>query len=137
MIVLDTNVLSELVRPEPDSGVLAWFESTRGQHTTTTICIAELSYGVEKLPSGRRKAVLDAALNSVIHGLDHELLKFDEVAARIFGVMFASRERSGRPMELVDGQIAAICRVHDVTLATRNVRDFVDLEIRLINPWQL
>lgn len=135
MIVLDTNVLSELVRPAPNRRVVAWFERTRGQHATTSVNLAELAYGVERLPEGHRRQVLEQALTALIDGMGQALLSFDASAARVFAPIFAGRERAGRSLDIADAQIAAVCRLHGLPLATRNIRDFEGLGLELINPW--
>jgi predicted nucleic acid-binding protein len=136
VIVLDTNVLSELARREPDPAVLAWF----GEHADadlylSSVTIAELSCGVARLPSGRRRDDVADRVERVIVGFGGRLLPFGEDAGRAFGPIVAARDRAGLPIGTADAQIAAICRVHDSTLATRNVRDFVGTGVRVANPW--
>lgn len=136
MIVLDTNVVSELLRDLPDQVVLGWWQR-QPTHTrfTTVITVAELQYGIARLPQGRRRAELDSAVGGSIAAFADQVLAFDHAAARIYGEILAARERAGRPMGILDAQIAAICRAHDASLATRNRRDFEGTGLELIDPW--
>lgn len=138
MIVIDTNVLSELTRQAPSSEVLSWLDAlAAAEVATTAITAAELLYAVAGLPAGRRKDELAAAVKGV---LDDDfrgcVLAFDERAASQYAEIVSGREQLGRPIGLVDAQIAAICSVADATLATRNVSDFLEIGIDLINPWK-
>lgn len=137
MIVLDTNVLSELMRPAPNPAVVAWLDQQpAGDVATTSITVAEILYGIERLPAGRRQrnlAMLAAELfDQEFHG---RLLPFDALAASHYSQRIAQAERNGTPVSMADGQIAAICHAHGATLATRNTKDFEPLGIPLINPW--
>lgn len=138
MIILDTNVISELIRAAPDPGVRAWVNSIPStQIATTAITAAELYYGVARLPEGQRRQQLavavSALLNDVLRG---RIAPFDERAARRYADVIAGRERAGRPIEVLDGQIAAICRELGAVLATRNIKDFEETGVELIDPWQ-
>jgi toxin FitB len=139
VIVLDTNVISELTRQAPEPGVISWLDSLAAAEVAiTAITAAELLYGVAKLPDGSRKTELTAA----VHGLLSEdfqgrVLSFDEFAARRYADIVTGRERLGKPIGVADAQIAAICRTIDATLATRNTGDFEETGIELINPWKL
>ena len=139
MIVLDTNVISELARQVPDSGVLSWLDSLEVSGVVTTaVTAAELRYGVARLPDGNRKRELTVAIRGILtedfHG---RVLPFDERAAVRYADIVTGRERIGRPIGVADAQIAAICRDLDGTLATRNIADFEETGIELINPWKL
>ena len=140
MILLDTNVLSELIRPEPDERVTQLLDSLDAAAVATTaITAAELLYGVARLPAGRRKK---RGLSEAIHGLIEEDLDgrveaFDATAATHYADLLSDRERAGRPISAADAQIAAICRKLRATLATRNTGDFKDTGIELLDPWQL
>jgi hypothetical protein len=138
MIVLDTNVLSELVRPTPDMRVLAWLDDLPvPQITTTAVTAAELLYGVARLPDGQRKAALEQAVRSMIDDDFRDRVEpFDRHAAVAYALVVADRDRLGRPISVADAQIAAICRARGGTLATRNTKDFQDTGIELIDPWQ-
>lgn len=138
MIILDTNVISELIRAAPDPGVRAWVNSIPStQIATTAITAAELYYGVARLPEGQRRQQLavavSALLNDVLRG---RIAPFDERAARRYADVIAGRERAGRPIEVLDGQIAVICRELGAVLATRNIKDFEETGVELIDPWQ-
>lgn len=139
MIVLDTNVISELSRRVPDPGLLAWLDSLESSEVaTTTITAAELRYGVARLPDGHRKRELTAVIRGIVtedfHG---RVLPFDERASVRYSDIVANRERIGRPVGVADAQIAAICRDLGSVLATRNTADFDETGIELINPWKL
>ena len=138
MIILDTNVVSELIRAAPDPGVRAWANSIpTTQIGTTSITAAELYYGVARLPAGQRRQQLavavSALLNDVLRG---RVAPFDERAARRYADVITGRERAGRPIEVLDAQIAAICRELGAVLATRNIKDFEETGVELIDPWQ-
>lgn len=137
MIVLDTNVLSELIRERPATRVLAWVDD-QGPETLaiTAITVAELLYGVARLADGARKAELAAAVREVVHeDFAGRVLSFDGAAAVHYADLVADRERLGRPIGVADGQIVAICRRHAATLATRNARDFDVTGIGVVDPW--
>ena len=122
MILLDTNVLSELIRPEPDSAVTEWLDSLDAATVATTaITAAELLYGVARLPTGRRKERLGEAIGELIEeDLDGRVEPFDAAAAGHYADLLSDRERAGAPISAADAQIAAICRKLGATLATRN-----------------
>jgi predicted nucleic acid-binding protein len=139
VIVLDTNVISELAREAPDPGVLSWLDSLEiSDVATTAVTAAELRYGVARLPDGRRKRELTAVIGGILtedfHG---RVLPFDERASVRFADIVTGRERTGRPIGLADAQIAAICRDSGGLLATRNTADFEETGIELIDPWKL
>lgn len=136
MIIIDTNVIAEVMREEPDRRVLAWAD-TVGRLHTTAITLAEIEYGIARLPDGRRKDRLTAAASRVFGDFDDVILAFESRAARRYGEIVAARERSGRPIAAADGQIAAICAAQSATLATRNVDDFDGTDVDVINPWTL
>jgi toxin FitB len=138
MIILDTNVLSELSRQRPDPAVLAWLDSQpAGETATTAIAAAELLYGVARLPRGRRKAGLAEAVSGMLDDdLQGRIEAFDVAAAAHYAVIVVGRERAGHPIGTADAQIASICRKLQATLATRNIRDFTGTGIELVNPWQ-
>jgi predicted nucleic acid-binding protein len=138
VILLDTNVLSELVRPEPDRGVMVWLDSLDAATVATTaITAAELLYGIARLPAGRRKERLGEAIRGLLEeDLDGRVEPFDAMSARHYAELLGDRERAGRPISAADAQIAAICRKLGATLATRNTSDFEDAGIDLLDPWQ-
>lgn len=136
MIVVDTNVTSELMRPSPSPAVTAWVRArSPAELYTTSITLAEVRYGIERLPSGRRRDLLRAAADDVFSAFPDQILAFDATAAVDYAGIVSSRDRAGAPMDGFDAQIAAICRVHGATLATRNVKDFHDTGIEVTDPW--
>ncbi|CAM3717044.1 type II toxin-antitoxin system VapC family toxin [Occultella aeris] len=135
MIVLDTNVVSELMRAHPEPSVASWFERVADTDLAiTTVTTAELHYGLARLPEGHRKLALATALSEVLSAYADALLPFTASAAERYGEIVSSRESIGRPITVLDAQIAAICADLGSTLATRNVRDFEGLDIELIDP---
>ncbi len=138
MILLDTNVLSELIRPEPHEEVMTWLDSLDpAAVATTAITAAELLYGVARSPAGRRKEQLSEAISGLIHeDFEDRVEPFDATAAAHYAGLVSDRERSGRPIGVADAQIAAICRKLQATLATRNTGDFEGAGIDLVDPWQ-
>ncbi|RBY77754.1 VapC toxin family PIN domain ribonuclease [Geodermatophilus sp. TF02-6] len=138
MIVLDTNVISELVRPRPAARVTEWLDVplVREVHVSA-VTVAEIEYGLARLPDGRRRRELRTRVDRLLDRyFPRRVLPFDSAAAQRYGTVMASRERLGRPIEIADAQIAAICLHHDAALATRNTRDFEDLGLTLIDPWE-
>ncbi len=138
MILLDTNVLSELIRREPDEGVVSWLDSLdTAAVATTAITAAELFYGVARLPQGRRKQQLSEAIHGLIdEDFDGRVEPFDVTAAVHYAGLVSDRDALGRPIGVTDAQIAAITRKLGATLATRNIDDFKDTGVDLIDPWQ-
>lgn len=134
MIVLDTNVVSEVMGPSPDPAVAAWvLRQVDGEVVTTAVTLAEILYGIDLLDQGRRKVVLNGQAARLFANLP--MLEFDDTAAVHYAEIMVGRRRLGRPISAFDAQIAAICRVHGATLATRNIRDFEHTGVGLINPW--
>ncbi len=138
MIVLDTNVISELTRGAPDPGVLSWLDALPvGEVATTAVTAAELRYGVARLPAGHRKRELTMAVRGLLNDDFYgRVLPFDERASARYADIVADRERLGRPIGVADALIAAICRDLGATLATRNTADFEETGIELVNPWE-
>ena len=139
MIILDTNVISELARQIPDSGVLAWLDSQEiAEVATTAVTAAELRYGVARLPDGHRKRELAVVIREILtEDFYGRVLPFDERASVRYADVVTGRERIGRPIGVADAQIAAICRDSGAILATRNTADFEETGIELIDPWKL
>jgi hypothetical protein len=137
VILLDTNVLSELVRPQPDEKVVSWLDSLDATTVATTaITAAELLYGVARLPDGRRKQQLRDAIQGLIEeDFDGRIEPFDVTASTHYAALVSDRDTLGRPISVADAQIAAIARKLKATLATRNTGDFKDTGIDLIDPW--
>lgn len=137
MIVLDTNVLSAVMGPSPAAAVLRWMaaQSAAGLFTTA-LSEAEILYGVALLPKGRRRERLAAAVRLMLdEDMAGRVLPFDSDAARAYAAIAAERRRRGRPIATVDAQIAAIARSRGAAVATRNVADFADCGIDIIDPW--
>lgn len=136
MIVLDTDVVSELMHPEPAPRVAAWVrDRDRRELRTTSITLAEVRYGLARLPDGRRKQALVAAADEVFETFEEQVLPVDAAAAEQYAIIAAGRERSGRPISGFDALIAAVCRSQGAALATRNLPDFDGTGVQLINPW--
>lgn len=137
MTILDTNVLSEVVKPRPEGKVLQWLAAQPNADVyLTAITTAEILYGVFNLPAGKRQAALQQAVNLLIqHEFANRVLPFDQAASVSYAELVAQSDRAGRPMSAFDAQIAAIARVHGATIATRNMADFSGSGVRIINPW--
>ena len=136
MIVLDTNVTSELMRPSPSPVVEAWvLARDSAELYTTSITLAEIGYGIERLADGSRKDLLRITAERVFSAFAEHVLAFDAAAAVRYGAIVSGRDRVGAPIDGFDAQIAAICRVHAATLATRNVKDFHGTGIDVVDPW--
>jgi hypothetical protein len=135
VIVLDTNVVSELAKPTPHPTVVAWVDA-QDELAIAAPALGELRFGVARLPDGKRRTALSEAIDQfVADDLDGLVLAFDTACADAYGLIVATRERAGRPIGIADAQIAAICAVHSAVLATRNVRDFLNTGIELVDPW--
>lgn len=137
MIVLDTNVLSEILRPSPAREVMSWMASQPNTSIfTTTITMGELLYGVQRMPDGQRKVELLAAVQGIFdQDLAGRILSFDMAGADAFARIASSRKLAGQPISQFDAMIAAITQSRGATLATRNIKDFGNCGIDLINPW--
>jgi toxin FitB len=137
MIVLDTNVVSELMRRQPSEVVLDWVDGEDASGLAiTAVTAAELLHGVARLSGGARRRKLAAAVDALlVQDFAGRILPFDGSAAIHYGELVAARERAGRPVSVADGQIAAICRHHGALLATRNVRDFEATGVDVLDPW--
>jgi toxin FitB len=137
MIVLDTNVISEVIKPDPSAAVAAWLALERPSNIfTTAITQAELLYGIELMPRGRRRAALEAAVTKILTELFVDrILPFDSDAAEVFARIAVARRVSGRPISEADAQIAAIVHSRGASLATRNAGDFQHCGVKVINPW--
>jgi toxin FitB len=135
MIVVDTNVVSELMRPSPDRAVVEWVGSAGPELCTTAITVAEIRYGLERLAGGRRKDRLRAAADEVFTVFSDYVLPFDAEASDHYALIVSHCDGIGRPIDGFDAQIAAICRARGATLATRNLKDFRETGVDLIDPW--
>ena len=139
MILLDTNVVSEFTRPTPNLAVTNWIaEQSFSAVFLSAITEAELRYGVEILPSGRRRETLSIAVETLLQKVFvRRILPFDSDAARMYAKIAANRRAIGKPISDADCQLAAIARCHGAAVATRNVGDFVHCGIEVINPWSI
>lgn len=137
MIILDTNVLSALMRPDRDAQLKAWYNrQVQVDLWTTVVSVYELSFGIELLPEGPRRAGLVAAMREVLDSpFEIRTAAFETVAAEQAARLAAKRQATGRPIEIRDTMIAGIVITRGATLATRNVRHFADLPTPVINPW--
>lgn len=137
MILLDTNVVSELMRSSPDPVVETWVtEHSVEELFFSAIGEAELRYGVAVMPAGRRRDRLASEIEAMLReDFEGRVLPFDSEAARASAELASARRVTGRPAPLVDCQIAAIAKSRDMAVATRNVRDFTDLGVDVIDPW--
>ncbi len=135
MIVLDTDVVSEPLSRVPDQNVLRWLAEHSTDVAITSLTVAELRFGVQRLPEGRRRDHLTAAVDDLIVGAAERILPFDAEAADTAGRLRARRESVGRLVSAEDTMIAAICLAGGHALATRNTRDFDDAGVELHNPW--
>jgi predicted nucleic acid-binding protein len=138
VIILDTNVLSELMKPSPSQPVLGWFAAHPPlQLFTTAITQAEILYGLELLPAGKRRNALRAAIETIFEqDFPGRILAFDSDAARAFPRIAALRRALGRPIAQLDAQIAAIAKARNATIATRNTDDFEHCSVAVVNPWK-
>jgi predicted nucleic acid-binding protein len=137
VIILDTNVLSELMRSDPNPKVFTWLDA-QPEHAlcTTSVNKAEVLHGIALLPEGRRRSSLAIVAEQVFEeDLDGRVLPFDAAAADHFGDIIAFRRDKGRPIQHFDALIAAIARNTDAQLATRDVDGFADCDLTIINPW--
>lgn len=138
MIILDTNVLSALMRTAPDAAVVRWLDRQPAESIwITSITLFEVRLGLALLPRGRRKHALEAAFDQLLEeDLAQRLLDFDSAAAIEAASLAAARRKAGRPVDIRDTQIAGIALARRASLATRNVKHFQDLKVAVIDPWQ-
>ncbi len=137
MIIVDTNILSEFMTSPPTNSVLEWLNT---QDSTvlylTTISIAEIGYGLRVMPKGKRQQLLENRFEQfVATAFESRVLSFNEAAARIYGEIKGFRKEIGRPLSDLDSQIASIARANGFAVATRNIKDFEECGIELINPF--
>lgn len=137
MVILDTNVISELGRPDPNMGVIDWVAgSSPSDLHITAITEAELRYGIRILPSGRRREILLSRIERTLwRYFAGRVLPFDSNAARSYATVAAARRTAGQPISHADCQIAAIAHSAGAAIATRNVRDFEECGVEVIDPW--
>jgi toxin FitB len=139
VIILDTNVLSETMRPAPEGAVLQWLDGLDAEEVhTTAITSGELLFGVEQLPAGRRRSRLAVSVHRLLYDtLADRVVPYDLEAAAELAAVVTARNRAGRPIDVPDAQIAAICRSRAARLATRNVGDFEGTGVEVVNPWEM
>lgn len=137
MILLDTNVISEFMRVEPESRVLVWIDAQPAMDlAVSAVTVAEILHGIARVPSGKRKQKLEAhAMAMFEEDFAGRILSFDAHAAVEYATLVAECESKGRAVSMADAQIAAICRTHGASLATRNVKGFEFSGVVVINPW--
>jgi toxin FitB len=137
MIILDTNVLSALMRTAPDAAVAGWLDLQPAESIwITSITLFEARFGLALLPKGKRRQTLEAAFARLIEDdLENRVLDFDSAAAIEASALAAQRQKTGRAMDIRDTQIAGIALARRAVLATRNVRHFADLKVPVIDPW--
>jgi toxin FitB len=135
--LLDTNVVSEWARPRPDPGVVAWLTAADEDSVYLSVAtLAELRYGIERLPAGSRRRRLDAWLREELSTrFEGRVLAIDAMVADEWGRLVARSRRAGRPLSAMDAFIAATAVTHHCSLVTRNIADFVGVTISLVNPW--
>ena len=139
MILLDTNVLSALMRQRPDAEVIHWLDrQPRTSVWTTSVTVLEIRFGLQVMTTGKRRSLLIAAFERLLAELiQQRIAPFDGEAAQRAADLMATRQKKGRSGELRDGMIAGIALASHATLATRNVKHFDDLSVSVINPWEL
>jgi toxin FitB len=136
VIVLDTNVFSELMRPSRADSVASWArDQPRRTVYITALTVAETLRGIDRVPTGRRRTALEDGADDLFAAFHGQVLPFDYDAAFAFADVVDARVRNGRPISEVDAQIASICRARSVPLATRNIKDFELTGVDLIDPW--
>ncbi len=138
MMILDTNVISEILRTEPSGVVLTWLKMQEWTAMyVTTVTQAELRFGIALMPEGRRRQGLARAVDDVLaQDFRGRILPFGGEAAEQYALIASARRAAGRPIEVLDCQIAAVARAAGAAVATRNVKDFVGCGVEVINPWQ-
>jgi len=136
MIILDTNVVSELMRPRPEGRVIAWLDrQPRSAIWTTSVTVFEIRFGLQVMPLGKRRDVYARGFESLLVGIEGRIAPFDVESAEQASILMASRKLQGRPREDRDTMIAGIVLAHRAVLATRNIRDFGDITASIVDPW--
>jgi len=138
VIILDTNVLSALMRTAPETAVVRWLDQQPAESIwITSITLFETRLGLALLPKGQRRQSLELAFDRLLEeDLENRVLDFDSVAAAEAAALAATRQKAGRPVDMRDTQIAGIALARRATLATRNVRHFQDLSVTVVDPWE-
>jgi toxin FitB len=138
VIVLDTNVISEVIKPSPDAHAMAWLRrQALAEMATTAVSLAEINYGLCRLPRGRRRDDLEARIRTFLaRGFGDRILAFDARAADVYGEIVTARQGVGRPIDAFDAMIAAIARSRAASVATRNIADFDGCGVAVLDPWK-
>src|SRR5436853_5917607 len=138
MLILDTNVVAEMMKETPAPAVVDWLnDQDAATLFLTAITIGEIGYGLRVLPQGRRRRLLEEGFERVIaEGFAGRVLAFDEEAARCYAEVMGRRKEIGRPLSVLDGQIASIARAKGYSVVTRNVRDFIECGVEVLNPFE-
>ncbi len=137
MILVDTNVWSELIRPEPEYRVVQWEAANSHLLWLSTIVLAEFRARAALMTDGRRRTAIEAAIEMVVSVYEDRLLAFDESCSRQYGLVLRSAREAGAPIDAADAMIAATARAHGLSVATRNRNDFAGAGVELIDPWQV
>lgn len=136
MIILDSNVVSELMRPRPEGRVIAWLDrQARSSIWTTSVTVLEIRFGLQIMPPGKRRDIYARGFESLLEGLDQRIAPFDVESAEHASALMAARKLQGRPREDRDTMIAGIVLARHATLATRDLSHFDDLSAPIVNPW--
>jgi len=136
MILLDTNILSALMQQAPDVRVVSWLDQQpRSLIWTTSVTVLEIRFGLQIMASGKRRQALSEKFDALLDILEQRIASFDVAAAREAADLMAARRKAGRPVEIRDTMIAGIALAQHASLATRNLADFADTRIPLVNPW--
>jgi len=136
MIILDTNVVSALMRDEPDQHVAEWLnQQPQTSIWTTTVTVFEIQVGLQVMAAGKRKTALAEGFERFLDEIEHHIVVFDEMAARLAASLTATRQKKGRVGEIRDTMIAGIVLAQHASLATRNTAHFADISASIINPW--
>ena len=137
MHLLDTNIVSEVMTSAPSLAVIRWLDGQNAADVyLSSITIAEIHYGLFAMPKGKKHNSLSQQFDEFIAaGFSHRILSFDDTAARRYGTLMAERKARGKPMSILDGQIASIALVHNLTIVSRNTKDFEECGLNIINPF--
>lgn len=137
MIVLDTNVVSEMMKAVPSPAVLSWMNGQDASRLfLTAVTVGEIRYGMRVLPEGKRRRSLEEGFERILaEGFAGRILAFDEAAAQRYGEVMGQRKEIGRPLAILDGQIASIAWSNGYAVATRNVQDFLECGVEVVNPF--
>jgi toxin FitB len=136
MVILDTNVLSALMRQTPERHVVDWLDrQPRTSVWTSAVTVLEIRFGLQTLAAGRRRTLLTEAFDELLEKIDQRVAAFDTAAAELSSDLMAARQKKGRPGDLRDTMIAGIVLAQHATLVTRNTAHFEDAKIPLVNPW--